>query len=183
MSAAHYQFALLTLAFATASCLLTLNQAVHSNSPVHYAKGTRSHVMHPKVHHTAPPACRYMVSGSLTPLTGVLFIFRSRYLSTIGRQGVLSLRRWSSLIHTGFHGSRVTWEIDRESQHFRLQGYHPLRPGFPACSANVGLCNSPDGSLLPSTRFPQPPTCNAQGLLRTSGLGSFLFARRYWGSR
>ena len=26
-----------------------------------------------------------------TPLTGVLFIFRSRYLFTIGRQGVFSL--------------------------------------------------------------------------------------------
>jgi hypothetical protein len=40
----------------------------------------------------------------------VLFTFPSRYCSTIGRQGVFSLRRWSSQIPTGFlvpHGTRV----------------------------------------------------------------------------
>src|SRR5690606_30313271 len=38
-----------------------------------------------------------------TPLTGVLFTFPSRYSFTIGRRVVLSLGRWSSQIHAGFH--------------------------------------------------------------------------------
>ena len=45
----------------------------------------------------------------LIPLTGVLFTFPSRYLFTIGRQGVFSLTRWSWQIQTGLHVSRPTW--------------------------------------------------------------------------
>ena len=60
--------------------------------------------------HSPPTACRCMVSGSLTPLNGVLFIFRSRYFCTIGHRGVLSLRRWASRIRTRFHETRLTWE-------------------------------------------------------------------------
>ena len=41
---------------------------------------------------------------------GVLFTFPSRYWFAIGRQNVLSLRRWSSRIPTGFLVSRGTWE-------------------------------------------------------------------------
>jgi hypothetical protein len=43
-----------------------------------------------------------------TPLAGVLFTFPSRYLFTIGHQGVLSLGRWSSQLQTGFLVSRLT---------------------------------------------------------------------------
>ena len=46
----------------------------------------------------------------LTPLMGVLFIFQSPYLSTIGRDGVLSLGEWAPLLHTGFHEHRATLE-------------------------------------------------------------------------
>ena len=42
------------------------------------------------------------------PLTGVLPIFRSRYLFTIGRQRVLSLGRWTSRIQTRFHVTGFT---------------------------------------------------------------------------
>jgi len=42
------------------------------------------------------------------PLTGVLPIFRSRYLFTIGRQRVLSLGRWTSQIQTRFHVTGFT---------------------------------------------------------------------------
>ena len=45
----------------------------------------------------------------LTPLTGVLFTFPSRYLFTIGRQGVFRLTGWSWQIQTGLHVSRLTW--------------------------------------------------------------------------
>src|SRR5262249_28867375 len=41
---------------------------------------------------------------------GVLFTFPSRYWSTIGRQGVLSLRGWAPQIHAKFHVLRVTRE-------------------------------------------------------------------------
>jgi hypothetical protein len=43
----------------------------------------------------------------------VLFTFPSRYLFTIGRQGVFSLGRWSSRIPTGFHVSRGTQDACR----------------------------------------------------------------------
>jgi hypothetical protein len=49
----------------------------------------------------------------LTPLTGVLFTFPSRYLSTIGLLVVFSLTRWSSQIQAGFHVSRLTWVPDQ----------------------------------------------------------------------
>ena len=42
------------------------------------------------------------------PLVGVLPIFRSRYLYAIGRQGVLSLARWTSRIQASFHVSGPT---------------------------------------------------------------------------
>ncbi len=42
------------------------------------------------------------------PLIGVLPIFRSRYLSTIGRQGVLSLAGWTPQLQTRFHVSGLT---------------------------------------------------------------------------
>ena len=59
----------------------------------------------------------------LTPLTGVLFTFPSRYLFTIGRQLVFSLMPWSAQIHTKFHLYRVTQEIPRRA---RVFGYGPL---------------------------------------------------------
>ena len=45
-----------------------------------------------------------------TPLAGVLFTFPSRYLFTIGCQGVFSLIRWSGRIHAEFHVFRITWD-------------------------------------------------------------------------
>jgi hypothetical protein len=46
----------------------------------------------------------------LTPLKGVLFIFRSLYLFTIGRNGVLSLGGWAPQLRTEFHEIRATLE-------------------------------------------------------------------------
>ena len=53
-----------------------------------------------------------------TPLTGVLFTFRSRYYCTIGRPVVLSLGEWSPQIHTGFHVPGDTWEHYRRLASF-----------------------------------------------------------------
>ena len=43
-----------------------------------------------------------------TPLVGVLFTFPSRYLFTIGHQGVFRLGGWSPHVQTGFHVPRPT---------------------------------------------------------------------------
>lgn len=86
-----------------------LNQAVDDNSPDHYAKGTPSHHRRVATPNDASTACRHTVSGSpCTPLTGVLSIFQSPYLSTIGRQVVFSLTGWSPWIQSGFHVPRPT---------------------------------------------------------------------------
>ena len=104
--------------------------------------------------HSPPTACRYMVSGSLTPLNGVLFIFHSRYFCAIGHQGVFSLRRWTSRIQTGFHGTGLTWETywrvdDIEYGTFTLYGRR-----CPRRSSSHDFCNS----MTPSCRHPQAPT-------------------------
>ena len=52
------------------------------------------------------------------PLVGVLPTFRSRYWCAIGRQGVLSLARWTSQIQTRFHVSSPTQEPDRQLSPF-----------------------------------------------------------------
>ena len=69
---------------------------------------------------------------SFTPLVGVLFTFPSRYLCTIGRQGVFRLGGWSPHVQTGFHVPRPT---QGSMQAIRLRGCHPLRHSFPAASA------------------------------------------------
>ena len=65
---------------------------------------------------------------SFTPLIGVLFTFPSRYLCTIGHQGVFRLGGWSPHLQTGLHVSRLT-----QGPHASLpvRGYHPLWPDFP----------------------------------------------------
>jgi hypothetical protein len=69
-----------------------------------------------------------------TPLVGVLFTFPSRYLCTIGHQGVFRLGGWSPHVQTGFHVPRPT---QGSIEALRLRGYHPLRPAFPDCSASL----------------------------------------------
>ena len=64
----------------------------------------------------------------------MLFTFPSRYLSTIGRQGVLRLGGWSPHLQTGLHVSRLT---QGPRAHFPIRGCHPLRPAFPDGSGNT----------------------------------------------
>ena len=138
--------ALFRLAFATATPR-RVNLATYRNSQAHSSKGTRS--LHSGRSQNAPTACRHTVSGTISrPLTGVLFTFPSRYWFTIGHQGVFRLRRWSSRIHTEFHGLRATWDTVRESSRFHVRGYHPLCRRFPTSSATQTICNSlPDQQL------------------------------------
>src|SRR5579864_6144764 len=125
-----------------------VNLATYHNSQAHSSKGTRSLHFSSEAD-CAPAACRRTVSGAISrPLTGALFTFPSRYWFTIGHQGVFRLRRWSSRIHTEFHGLRATWDTARESTRFRVRGYHPLYRRFPTSSATQTICNSlPDQQL------------------------------------
>ena len=79
-----------------------LKLAANRNSLTHYTKGTPSHqkVLRLLV------GIRFQVF--FTPLVGVLFTFPSRYLFTIGHQGVFRLGGWSPHVQTGFHVPRPT---------------------------------------------------------------------------
>ena len=114
---------------------------------------------------------------ALSPLVGTWFqvLFHSpnrgafhcsvALLSTIGRQGVLSLGRWTSQIHAIFHEDRATRGTLGERTRFRIRGYHPLWPAFQACSATASLSNSL-GILPMPTKASQPPARNAGRLTR-----------------
>ncbi len=77
--------------FPFGSDYLCLNQATYSNSPTHSPRGTLSGLLA----HCPLTACKHTVSGSATPLVGVLLTFPSRYFFSIGRYVYLGL--WSGL--------------------------------------------------------------------------------------
>ena len=83
-----------------------LKLAANGNSLTHYTKGT------PSRHCACARPLRLLVGirfqVSFTPLVGVLFTFPSRYLFTIGHQGVFRLGGWSPHVQTGFHVPRLT---------------------------------------------------------------------------
>ena len=102
-------YALLTLAFASASATLLLNLATHRNSPARSTKSTRSHL--PK--RCAPSACKHTVSGSLSLPSRGAFHLSLTVLYSIGHMVVFSLRRWSSVLPSGFLVSRCTLDTLR----------------------------------------------------------------------
>ena len=94
--------ALLTLAFASASATLLLNLATHRNSPARSTKSTTSHAC------GALSACKHTVSGSFSLPSRGAFHLSLTVLYSIGHMVVFSLRRWSSLVPSGFLVSRRT---------------------------------------------------------------------------
>ncbi len=62
-----------------------------------------------------PPLVGMWFQVQCPPLIGVLPIVRSRYSCAIGRQGVLSLGRWSSRIRAHFHVLSATQDPARPS--------------------------------------------------------------------
>jgi hypothetical protein len=96
---------------------------------------------------------------------GVLFTFPSQYWYTIGHWVVFSLGEWSPRLPTRFLVSRGT--LDTASiVRISCTGLSPCSASFPK---TVPL------SLSSITRS-ETPEC------KHSGLGSFPFARRYWGN-
>ena len=94
--------ALLTLAFASASATLLLNLATHRNSPARSTKSTTSHAC------GAMSACKHTVSGSFSLPSRGAFHLSLTVLYSIGHMVVFSLRRWSSVLPSGFLVSRRT---------------------------------------------------------------------------
>ena len=111
-----------------------LKLAANTNSRTHYTKGTPSPPLFRKVGLRLLVGIRFQVS--FTPLVGVLFTFPSRYLCTIGRQGVFRLGGWSPHVQTGFHVPRPTQGSPKA---LRLRGCHPLWPAFPDRSASLSV--------------------------------------------
>ena len=83
-----------------------LKLAANGNSLTHYTKGTPSRYCACARPLRLLVGIRFQVS--FTPLIGVLFTFPSRYLFTIGHQGVFRLGGWSPHVQTGFHVPRLT---------------------------------------------------------------------------
>ena len=145
-----------------------------SNSPAHYAKGTRSGLR--LATHSPPTACRQTVSGSISlpspgffsPFphgTGSLSVARE-YLALEGGPPRF-LRGFTCPVVLGYAGQR-----DQRDFAYRA---------FTFCGGSFqSLRLSPDLITLRGspTSAPQPRTG-----LRQSGLGSSPFARRYSGNR
>ena len=131
---------------------LRLKLAANRNSLTHYTKGT------PSPHKRLRLLVGIGFQVYFTPLIGVLFTFPSRYLFTIGRQGVFRLGGWSPHVQTGFHVSRPT---QGSHTHFQIRGYHPLWPDFPDRSshmyATTGLIRVRSPLLAESPLMSVPP--------------------------
>ncbi len=129
-----------------------LKLAANRNSLTHYTKGTPS----PHKRLRLFVGIRFQVY--FTPLVGVLFTFPSRYLFTIGYQGVFRLGGWSPHVQTGFHVPRPTQDY---SATLRIRGYHPLWRTFPCPSAslqsNTGLFRVRSPLLTESQLMSFPP--------------------------
>src|SRR5438874_13094906 len=116
-------FAPFRLAFASAT-RERLTSPHTANSPAHSSKGTPSPGSWLPMNELRQlVGSRFQVLFHSPP--GVLFTFPSRYWSTIGRQGVLSLRGWAPQIHTGFHVPRITREHHSEAGRFSPTGLLP----------------------------------------------------------
>ena len=173
-SAATDSCALFRLAFATASSLRDLTLPVTSNSPDHYAKGTRSFLTE------LPQLVSVRFQVLFHSPSGVLFTFPSRYWFTIGHRRVFSLGRWSSQLQAGFHVPRPTRDLDRRVISFAYGG--------------VTRCALPSQTVRLRTRLITPLAyqlasqalqllCNiGTGPLSCTSLGFSPFARHYSGN-
>ena len=104
---------------------------------------------------------------SFTPLSAVLFTFPSRYLSTIGLPGVLSLGGWCRRIRTGLLRPRPT------------QGPGRVRDG--SAYGAVTLCGAPFQAPSATVVSSLAPALQPRARLDARGLGWPPFARRYSG--
>ena len=153
-----------------------LNLATHRNSPVRYAKSTRSPGL-TEVNHWAPTDCKHTISGSISLPSRGSFHLSLTVLVRYRSLEVLSLRRWSSQIRAGFHVSRTTWDRAGLRQRVSSTGLLPatahLSRVFRLRAAST-LCLCGGRWLIPQHRIRK-----AHKLEHACGLGYSPFARRY----
>ena len=131
-----------------------------------------------------PTACKHAVSGSISLPSRGAFHLSLTVLVRYRSEAVLSLRRWSSRIPTGFHVPRGTWVARPGSPApFADRAFTFCGSPFQANSASTRVFLLPGRSTAPPDAPPQPRRHNACGLSHDDGLGSSHFARRYFGSR
>ena len=111
----------------------------------------------------------------------MLFTFPSRYSFAIGHRVVFRLGRWSCQLQPGFLVSRLTQVPDpTRSATFAYRALTSCGGAFQRASARqLTRARNPAGSLGPALL---PRENNGCSLLRSRGLGSSPFARRYWGN-
>ena len=140
---------------------LSLNLALHRNSPARSTKSTTSHAC------GALSACKHTVSGSLSLPSRGAFHLSLTVLYSIGHMVVFSLRRWSSSLPSGFLVPRRTPDTTC-LQTISLTG---LLPPSVRLSSRVLLSFS--------VQFCGPYPAR----ITTCGLGSSNFARHYFRNR
>lgn len=131
--------------------------------------------------HRASTACRYAVSGLFHSPNRGSFHLSLTVLCAIGRQEIFSLGRWSPRIRTRFHETGTTWENAGRVHDLNYAAITRYGPPFqmvrlPWTFLTPFLCHNQEGASLDSTSATVVP-------LHGYGLGSSLFARRYWGNR
>ena len=137
-----------------------LNLASRSNSPDRSTKSTRLHLnVLPQLVNTG-----FQVLFHSPP--GVLFTFPSQYYALSVTKEYLALGGGPPDFPQGSTCLVVLW-IPLAGYHFRVRGFHPLWPDFPDSSTNES----------PHLSRSITPRCTHHGL------GSFHFARRYFGNR
>ena len=113
-------------------------------------------------------ACKHRVSGSLSLPSRGAFHLSLTVLYSIGHMVVFSLRRWSSVLPSGFLVSRRTLGVTRLYAVFVYGAFTLFRLPFQVSSTNA---------LLDFIVTPNPQS------ISTSCLGSSYFARHYFRNR
>ena len=108
--------ALFRLGFPEASVLRTLTEPLTVTRRIIMQKARRHALLLPAI--ALRPLVGTWFQVHIPPLTGVLLIFRSLYLFTIGHQGVFSLAGWSPRIQSRFHVTRPTQGTLQRQQAF-----------------------------------------------------------------
>ena len=164
-SAPRDSLAPFALGFPAAPGLPSLGLAAQRNSQAYSTKDTPQAIM-------PATSCRSMVSGSLSlPSPGFFSPFPHGTCPLSVAAGYLALDRGRPGFGQGSSCPALLRYRAMETPALRLRGSHPLWRAFPCPSAAPPFSRQLHGSS------PRGPTTPPQG-----GLGSSLFARRYWGN-
>ena len=125
---------------------------VKSNSPVRSTKSTPSHL------NRALTVCKHTVSGTISLPSRGAFHLSLTVLVRYRSLWVFSLGRWSSLIPTGFHVSRGTWDPPQGFVSFGYGGVTLCARAFqPARLETRPFMEVPQPRMAETTRFRLSP--------------------------